>query len=71
MDCDDQIWVVKRYDDSYPLASNTPRIAPLPIRSKVDLVWIRNHMFGIGQRCANLPRPILRMPRKSHMGLSP
>lgn len=70
MDCDDQIWVVKRYDDSYPLAPNMPCIAPLSIRSEIDLIWIPDQAFGVGKRCTYLPGPILRVSRKTHMGLS-
>ena len=54
MDCDDQIWVVKRYDDSYPLTPNMPCIAPLPVRSEIDTIWIFNQALGVGKRCAYL-----------------
>jgi len=70
MDCDDQLRVVKCYDDPHPLSPNEPNVVPLAVCLHGDLIRIRDHTFRIGNRRTHAPCPILRMSAESHTGLS-
>lgn len=71
MNCDDQLGVVKRDDDSHPLSPDVPNVCPLPVSTELDTPWLGNEPFGIGNRCSDLPGPILGVSREAHTGISP
>lgn len=71
MNCDDQLWIVKRDDHPHALSPNEPDVVPLAVGLDIDLIWIRDQAFRIDNRRTDAPRPILRMSAEPHTGLRP
>lgn len=71
MDCDDQLGIVKRDDDSHPLSTNKADIGPFSVSTELDAIRPGDEPFGVGDRYTNLPRSILGVSRKAHPDKGP
>lgn len=71
MNCDDQLGIVKRDDDSHPLSTDVANVCPLPVSAELDALRRSHEPFAVGNRRSDLPRPVLCVSREAHMCLSP
>ncbi len=54
MDCDDQVGLVKGNDNPHPLTPDAPDISPIAMRVQIHILRMRNQLFRIGNRRADI-----------------
>jgi hypothetical protein len=59
MDCDDEVQLVKRYDDSHANTPDFPRVTRLTFVVPINAHGMGNDLFGIPEAKPMLTRPVL------------
>jgi hypothetical protein len=66
MNCDDQVWLVKRDDDPHADALDLTRVARLTCPISIEVDWLLDNTFHIFDGTVQTPEIVLGVSRKAH-----
>jgi len=69
VDCDDQVWLVKRNYDPDPYTLNVSHVSKSFVFITIYVYRFLDHTFGVAKRCSKGPEVVLGMPCEPHAHL--